>query len=223
MPRLWVWTWVPATMSVVARPMDWPYLCTTEPAARLRRASLWPRGTSPESSSAPSAVSTRIPAGSSRVVTATSSPGRSRSAHSASGSTPESLPRLRASCSWWMVIGSPVVDRAVEEPVHRQVCGGVLEGARCRLVELDPQARALPRVQQSVREGVTRPEHLERPVVVDHQLLDAEVVDRDVEVQRRRHPHRRDVRGPVDAGLDLVDRREVQDLAQPGDPAGVGG
>src|SRR5664279_5640957 len=223
MPRLWVCTCAPAAMSWLARPMDWPYLCTTEPAGRSRTASLWPRGTSPGSTSTRVAVSSRAPPCSSPVATATSSSGPSRSAHSASGTTSrDPCSAITGRPSSWNVIRSPVVHRAVEEPVHREVRGGVLEGGRRRLIELDPQAGTLSRVQQTVDEGVARREHLQGRLVVHHELLDAEVVYRDVQVQRRCHTDRGDVRRAVDAGLDLVDRREVQDLAKPGDPTGMG-
>ncbi len=82
MPTLWLCTWSPGAMSTVARPIDCPYLCTGAPAATGRTASLWLRGTSPASTTSPVAVRTRVPAASSRVVTATSSSGRSSSATS---------------------------------------------------------------------------------------------------------------------------------------------
>src|SRR5664279_1675565 len=199
MPRLWVCTCAPTAMSTVARPMDWPYLCTAEPAGRSRTASLWPRGTSsPSTTSRAADISSRVPARSSHVATATSSSGRKRSAHSPRGIASGPSPAVTAgSPSSSYGIGSPVVHRAVEQPVHRQVRGGVLKSARRRLVELDPEAGVLPRVQQSVDERVARLEHLERRLVVLHEL--------------------------VDTGLDLVDRREVQDLAEPRDPTGVRG
>src|ERR1019366_391754 len=148
-------------MSVVARPMDWPYLCTAEPEDRSRTASLWLRGTSPGSTSSPAAVSTRVPAFSSRVVTATSSSGRNRRAHSASGTTEDPSVRVTTRCSFSEGdIGLPVVHRAVEQPIHREVRRGVLESGGRRLVELDAQTGVLAGVQQPVDERVA---HLENP------------------------------------------------------------
>ena len=56
---------------------------------------------------------------------------------------------------------------------------------------------------------------------VRHQLLDAEVVDGEVEVQRGRHAHRAEVGGAVAAGAHVMQLAEGGDLAQVGHPARV--
>src|SRR6476659_9018397 len=117
---------------------------------------------------------------------------------------------------------SPVMDGAVLEAVERQVCRLVREGGGRVLIDLDTQARLLRRMQVAVPEGEGLAEHLVRQGPVLHVLLDAEVVDRQVQVQGRRHPDGGDVRGPVDAGLDLVLRGVVQQPAHRRDAAGMG-
>src|SRR5690606_30248855 len=117
---------------------------------------------------------------------------------------------------------SPVMDGAVLQAAERQVRLLVREARRGLLVELHAEPGLLARVQVAVGEGERLPEHLVRGRAVPHVLLDAEVVDRQVQVERGGHADGRDVGRAVDAGLDLVLRRVVEELAHRRDPAGVG-
>ena len=48
---------------------------------------------------------------------------------------------------------------------------------------------------------------------VDHVLLDAEVVDAQIEMQRRGHAHRREVRGAVTTGAHMEELGQVGESA----------
>src|SRR5262249_9463390 len=80
--------------------------------------------------------------------------------------------------------GSPVVYRAVAQPGHGQVAPLIGIARRGLLVEGDAQAGGVGQVQHAVRVVVAGLDLLARRRYVVHVLLDAEVRDGEVEVQR---------------------------------------
>src|SRR5262245_898686 len=84
MSRLWLWTWSPAAMSQVAKPITCPYRRTTSPACRARRATLCPGLMSWRTSMQSAPSSSSVPAASGARATATSSSGLSTMAFSLS-------------------------------------------------------------------------------------------------------------------------------------------
>ncbi len=76
-------------------------------------------------------------------------------------------------------------------------------------------------MHEAVPERVLVRKHLVGLVGVRHVLLDAEVVDAQVEVQRRGHAHRAQIGGAMAARAHLVQLGQRGDLPQVGDASGV--
>src|SRR5262249_30769960 len=109
----------------------------------------------------------------------------------------------------------PAVNGSVQEAARGQV-GAVLRvlGGQL-LVEVDAQSRGFARVEHAVLEAVGVREDPVRLLGVAHVLLDAEVVDGQVEVQGGGHADGGEVGGAVAA------RAHVEELGEGGDLAEV--
>ena len=76
-------------------------------------------------------------------------------------------------------------------------------------------------MHEAVLERVGMRKHAIGLFGVPHVFLDAEVVDAEVEMQRRRHADRTQVGGAMRSGAHLVQLGEGRDLAQMADAAGA--
>ncbi len=85
------------------------------------------------------------------------------------------------------------------------------------LVDVHAQPGRFTRVHRAVGERVGVREDQVGFSRVPHQLLDAEVVHAETEVERGRHAHGAEVRGAVAAGADVVELRQRGDLPQMAD------
>ena len=195
------------------------------PSSLIQAAIAWPRSSSDSTDSSP----TRAPAAAAAAATLSASPEipaaperrvrRRRRWPPQRGSRPSR--RRRTAGQWVSGSRSPVVHRAVEAAVHGQVLGVVREALRPPPRRSRRRARVPRRGACSRRRTCSRAEDLVGRVAVAHVLLDAEVRDADVDVQRGGHGDRREVGGAVGAGADVVQVRQVEDAAQVGDAAGV--
>ena len=82
------------------------------------------------------------------------------------------------------------------------------------LVEVHTQTRGVPRVHNPLRKRVRVWEDALGLGRVMHVLLDSEVVDAQIEVQRRRQTHRTQVSGAMACRADVVKLAQMGDLAQ---------
>src|SRR6187431_1285193 len=106
----------------------------------------------------------------------------------------------------------PIVDGAVLESIHGQVSGLVAVFASGGSIQLHAEAHLVSGMQQAVLKPQRGAENVERLVGVAHVLLDAKVVESEVQVKVRCLPNRRHVCGPVETRLDAVDGREIRNL-----------
>ena len=83
------------------------------------------------------------------------------------------------------------VKRAVELAIHRQIRALIRIFLGQFLIQVDAQPRRVPRIHHAVFECVVVRKHGFHLFGMGHVFLDAEVVNGRIEVQRRRHAHRR--------------------------------
>src|SRR4051812_15554827 len=115
----------------------------------------------------------------------------------------------------------PIPHRPIELAADGKIRTLVRKLRGKRLVEIDPVAWRFRGMEISIREAIPMWKHVERGGRVRHVLLDAEVRDGNVEVERRAHRDRREVCRTVTAHLHVIQVRECRNLLQRGDAAAV--
>src|SRR2546430_1709225 len=115
----------------------------------------------------------------------------------------------------------PAVNGAIDGPVDRQVRTLVRKSARERFIDVDTEAGRIAWMHHTALETVLMREDPIRLFGVAHVLLNPEVVNAQIEVQRRCHANGTEIGRAVRAGLHLMHLREVRDLPQVRDAAGM--
>ena len=108
----------------------------------------------------------------------------------------------------------PTVNRPVHRSIHRQIRAVVRVPARERFVDVDAKARRIAWVHDAVLEPITMRKHAIGLVRMPHVFLDAEIVDAQVEMERRRHADGAQIGRTVRSGFHLVHLGQVRDLAE---------
>src|SRR6185503_4286069 len=103
----------------------------------------------------------------------------------------------------------------------RQLLGAVGKALCELLIDGDAVTRTLATMQAAVAKEVVVRKNLIRLPAVAHVLLDTEVGNPGVEVQRRTQRDRREIGGAVKSGPHLVHCREIGNAAHMGDTAGM--
>src|SRR6478752_7492502 len=130
---LWVCTWSPASIGLLAIPMTCPYLCTRAPVGMVRRAILCPRGMSLRATVSP--AGTPLATGS-RAIATSSTPRCSRRAAMVVSSWDGRVVGVRGNCTRPSGRSGGCVD-AVQDPVDGQLDIRDLDACRSALIGAD--------------------------------------------------------------------------------------
>ena len=90
-----------------------------------------------------------------------------------------------------------------------------------RLVDVDAEARRVPRMHGAAVEGVRVWKHRVGLLRVAHVFLDPEIVDAEIEMQRGRHRDRAEIGGAMRSRPHVVQLGERRDFPQVADPPAV--
>src|SRR5437870_10719630 len=98
-------------------------------------------------------------------------------------------------------VGLPVEHGSIQLPIHWQIGAFVRESGGPLLIKIDTDAWGVARMQIAIFEVIGMWKNFIGFPGVPHVLLYSKVVNGNVEVERRSHRYRREVRRPVAAGL----------------------
>src|SRR3989454_11903596 len=114
-------------------------------------------------------------------------------------------------------VGLPVEHGSIQLPIHWQIGTLVRKSGGPLLIKIDTDAWGVARMQIAIFEVIGMRKDFIGFLGVSHVLLYSKVVNGNVEVERRSHRYRREVRRPVAAGLNMVDLGKPSDLSQVSD------
>ena len=106
-------------------------------------------------------------------------------------------------------------ERPIFLTVDRQIRPLIRKTSSHIFPDVYSETRPIPGVHRAVAKEVRMGKRLFRLRVMQHVFLNAEIIDRNIQMQRRSHAHRRHVARPMGTGLHVIESGEIGSLHQP--------